>query len=111
MFEYLKMLMWEDGTEHCIAYENFALDDREIWYGTSYELDNDHRHNTWSISLNNQNGFVKTVAHGKEETLCLPEFKKWLSEHNINDGYMDFLRANKWYCEKYPEANGVKFVA
>ncbi|MCK9576448.1 MAG: hypothetical protein M0R51_11045 [Clostridia bacterium] len=111
MFEYLEMRIWGDGTEHCVAYNNFALDDREIWYGASYELENDNKHNTWSINLYNQDGFIKKVAQGKEETLCLDEFKKWLSEHKVNDGYMNFLRENKWYCEKYSQANGVKFVA
>ena len=110
MFEYLKMDMWKNGTEHCTAYGSFAIDDREIWYGTKYCLINDHVKNNWVIEKMNTNTYIGVIAKGKEETLSLGEFKKWLQENGINDAYMEWLRKNPDYVKQYPKICGAAFV-
>jgi hypothetical protein len=111
MFDYLEMHMCNDGTEHCTAYGKFELDSREIWYGTAYSLTNNHKKNTWEIVKHNHNmTMYDIVDHGKDETLDLVEFKQWLVKNKIADAYMDFLKNNKWYCDKYPKAIGVNLI-
>ncbi len=50
------------------------------------------------------------VAKGKEETICLEEFKKWLKENNVNDAYMEWLRKNPEYVKRYPKICGKEYV-
>lgn len=104
------MNMRSDGTENCTAYAKFALDSRGIWFGESYDLVNNHVKNSYEIQLFNSHGYIKTVLRKKEETLNLNEFKKWLFENGVDDAYMNFLRSNKWYCDKYPKSMGIEFV-
>jgi len=110
MFEYLVLNMWKDGTEHCTAYESFKLDKREISWGASYRLVNDHIKNNWVIEKWNANTFIGIADKGKEETLCLDEFKKWLADKNIPDAYMEWLRANPDYVKRYPHIAGKEFI-
>ena len=111
MFDYLKMAMRNDGTEHCTAYAAFCLKFNGVWQGTAYHLTNNYKKECWEIEKHNENySFCEVVASGRGETLSLSEFKKWLSDNRITDSYMEFLRANEWYYKQYPKAMGVNLI-
>ncbi|MEG2053986.1 MAG: hypothetical protein RR052_03510 [Oscillospiraceae bacterium] len=110
MFEYLKMYMGKDGIERCHSYKDFKLETDGAWLGTMYSLENNHIKNCWQINLINQYGYVRGIVKGKGETLDLRQFINWLKSKNNKDEYMDFLKSNKWFCEKYPNAAGVKWL-
>lgn len=110
MFDYLEINMWKDGTEHCVAYADFNLDERQIWFGTKYCLCNNHIKNNWEIHLWNTNTFKGVVASGKEDTLSLKQFKDWLLQHEVKDGYMDYLRNHAGYVKSYPKLSGAQFI-
>lgn len=110
MFEWLKMNMWKDGTEHCTAHEIFYIDSDEIGRGTSYHLINNHVKNEWVIEKWSNNVYLGVIDKGKEETLCLDEFKKWLGGHSITDAYIEWLRNNPKYVKMHPGICGEEFI-
>lgn len=110
MFEYLTLNMWNDGTEHCTCYGSYGLDNRDIEYGTRYCLTNNHVKNTWKIEKWNTHTYIGVVARGKEETLDLEQFKKWLSKNNVEDAYMDWLRKNPEQVKSHPGICGAEFI-
>lgn len=110
MFEYLELNMWPDGTEHCMAYSSFDLDEREIFRGTSYRLENNCVKNNWRIEKWNTDFYVGVVASGKDETLTLSEFKQWLEKNKVPDAYMDWLRKNPDYVKQHPKMCGAEYV-
>ena len=111
MFEYLEMSnITKNGIEYCSAYENFNVDRREIWCGTKYVLRNDYNKNCWVIQRTSHIEWIGVVDKGEEETMTLCDFKKWLIDKNIKDGYMEWLRNNPDYMKHYPEICGAKFV-
>lgn len=91
MFEYLKMnKINKTGVEHVSATVNlFKLDEDGLGHGTTIVLTNNHAKNTYQIDENRlmrgSSSFVRIIERGKDETMGVEEFKKWL----INNGYSD----------------------
>lgn len=74
-----------------------SLDSRNICNGIKIVLENDHKHNSYLIYKSNDPiGCYKELQKGKEGTLELTEFEKWLSEHN----YKEDDRACKEFRDK-----------
>ena len=110
MFEYLTLNMRNGRTEHCTCYGSYGLDSRDIECGTRYCLTNNHVKNTWKIEKWDTHTYIGVIARGKEETLSLGEFKKWLRENNVKDAYMEWLRENQEQIKLHPKILGAEFV-
>ena len=73
-----------------------SLDSRNICNGTSIVLVNDHMHNSWLIYKKITPCGYKELERGKEETLELSEFERWLEKN----GYTEDERACKELRER-----------
>lgn len=73
-----------------------SLNDSDVCSGTQIVLVNDHKHNRFLIYKATRPMGYEELQKGKDETLVLPEFEKWLEEH----GYKEDERACKEAREK-----------
>lgn len=99
MFKYLEMSkINKAGTEHVSAtVDPFNLDEDGLGYGKTIVLTNNHSKNTYEIKENRlihgSSSFLRIIEKGKDETMGVEEFKRWL----IDNGYSDkeFINAMK----------------
>jgi hypothetical protein len=71
-----------NGRETMIVCIKCSLDNRNICNGTKIVLVNNHKNNSFSIYKSTiPNGFQE-LKKGKENTLELSEFEKWLEDNN-----------------------------
>lgn len=73
------------GQEYMSVCVDCHLNSSEICNGKRIILENNHKNNSFMIYEMQGALYKKELAKGKEETLELVEFQKWLSEH----GYIE----------------------
>lgn len=73
------------GIEHMSVCVDCILDCRNICSGKRIILENDHIKNSYSIYLMQGARYKKELQKGKDETLELTEFQKWLLEHGYTE--------------------------
>lgn len=70
----------------------------DICTGIKICLENNHKKQCWKIIKYASGQYKKTLAKGKDETLSLNEFVKWLNDNgynNENDNYFACLDKNE----------------
>ena len=69
------------GQEHMSICVDCHLSSSGICNGKRIILENNHKNNSYMIYEMQGSLYKKELAKGKEETLELVEFQKWISEH------------------------------
>lgn len=73
------------GIEHMGVCVDCILDSRNTCSGKRIILENDHIKNSYCIYLMQGARYKKELQKGKDETLELIEFRRWLLEHGYDE--------------------------
>lgn len=74
-----------NGQEYMKMCVGCRLDDRGNCDGKRIVLENNHKKNSYSIYEMRGSYYARELARGKQETLELTEFQKWLSEQGYTE--------------------------